>query len=165
MSEAHTTEWKLQDLATAAGVSPRTVRYYVQRGLLPSPAFRGPDTAYGPQHLLRLRAIRVLQQAHLPLDVIQRLLDEADEAALEAMASGAVPGPVGSGAPPPAGPGPGPGHAAAIGEVGSGDALGGDSRWRRWALAPGVELHVAEDAGDGARALAERIRAMAQAGG
>ena len=33
--------YKLDDLAAAAGVSPRTVRYYVQRGLLPAPPFRG----------------------------------------------------------------------------------------------------------------------------
>ena len=50
--------YKLEELARAAGTSPRTVRYYVQRGLLPAPAFRGKDTAYGPEHLVRLRAIR-----------------------------------------------------------------------------------------------------------
>ena len=65
------TEWKLAELAAEAGVSPRTVRYYVQRGLLSAPAFKGPDTVYGEEHLLRLKAIRVLQARFLPLDAIQ----------------------------------------------------------------------------------------------
>src|SRR5690242_21283135 len=64
-------EWKLTELAEAAGVSPRTVRYYVQRGLLPAPPFKGPDTVYGEDQLVRLKAIRVLQARFLPLDAIQ----------------------------------------------------------------------------------------------
>jgi len=47
------------------------VRYYVQRGLLPAPQFRGRDTAYGAHHLLILRAIKKLQEGFLPLDAIQ----------------------------------------------------------------------------------------------
>jgi DNA-binding transcriptional MerR regulator len=62
--------YKLEELARAADISPRTVRYYVQRGLLPAPAFRGRDTAYTGEHLVRLRAIRKLQDDYLPLDAI-----------------------------------------------------------------------------------------------
>src|SRR5262249_27518770 len=61
---------KLEELARRAGVSPRTVRYYIQRGLLPAPDFKGPDTAYGERHLLGLRIIRKLQVAYWPLDAI-----------------------------------------------------------------------------------------------
>ncbi|MCC6993422.1 MAG: MerR family transcriptional regulator [Deltaproteobacteria bacterium] len=64
-------EYKLEELAHKADVSPRTVRYYVQRGLLPAPVFRGRDTAYSGEHLLRLRAIKKLQEQFLPLDAIQ----------------------------------------------------------------------------------------------
>lgn len=158
MSDVNTTEWKLPELAAAAGVSTRTVRYYVQRGLLPSPEFRGPDTAYERHHLLRLRAIRKLQQAHLPLDEIQRLLDASDDAGLERLAAEGVAlvGPEPEGTPQIGGTAPAPSRA---GEV------PGAVAWRRWALAPGVELHVADDAGDGARALVEQILAMTQAGG
>ena len=60
----------IKALAELGGVTRRTVRYYVQRGLLPAPAFRGKDTAYGPEHLVRLRAIRRLQEAFFPLDAI-----------------------------------------------------------------------------------------------
>jgi len=56
-----TKTFKLDELAAAAGVSGRTVRYYVQRGLLPAPQFRGRDTAYDEEHLLRLQAIRRMQ--------------------------------------------------------------------------------------------------------
>ena len=79
-------EWKLTDLADEAGVSPRTVRYYVQRGLLPAPAFRGPETAYGREHLLRLKAIKRLQAKYLPLDAIQRELARLGPAELEGLA-------------------------------------------------------------------------------
>ena len=72
--------WKLDELAREAGVAPRTVRYYVQRGLLPPPVFRGPDTVYEERHLLRLLAIRRLQQAFLPLERIAVEIDGLDEA-------------------------------------------------------------------------------------
>jgi DNA-binding transcriptional MerR regulator len=79
MQSAAVVTYKLEELAEQAGVSPRTVRYYVQRGLLPAPEFRGKDTSYGHEHLLRLRAIKRLQQAHLPLDEIQVRLHNAKE--------------------------------------------------------------------------------------
>src|ERR687891_1472122 len=64
-------EWKLAELADACGVSARTVRYYVQRGLLPAPVFKGRDTAYGEEHRTRLLAIKSLQEKYLPLDAIE----------------------------------------------------------------------------------------------
>lgn len=58
----------------------RTVRYYVQQGLLPSPVAAGPATRYGPGHLDRLRLIRKWQDEYLPLAVIrQRISDLSDE--------------------------------------------------------------------------------------
>ena len=69
--------WKLDELAAAAGVSARTVRYYVQRGLLPAPVFRGRDTVYSDAHLIRLQAIRRLQDRFLPLDEIQAEIERA----------------------------------------------------------------------------------------
>jgi DNA-binding transcriptional MerR regulator len=72
-----TKTFKLDELAAAAGVSGRTVRYYVQRGLLPAPQFRGRDTAYDEEHLLRLQAIRRMQDQYLPLDAIQAELARA----------------------------------------------------------------------------------------
>lgn len=85
-----TRSYKLEELAAEAGVSPRTVRYYVQRGLLPAPEFRGKDTVYGREHLLRLHAIKRLQQGHLPLDEIQVRLANATLAELARLARSEV---------------------------------------------------------------------------
>jgi len=83
-----TPTYKLEELAAEAGVSPRTVRYYVQRGLLPAPELRGKDTVYGREHLLRLQAIKRLQQSHLPLDEIQIRIASAAGRDLERLARG-----------------------------------------------------------------------------
>lgn len=82
--------YKIDELARAAGMTARTVRYYVQRGLLPAAAFRGKDTAYGHEHLVRLRAVRRLQEAYFPLDAIAVELDGRDLAEIERIADGRV---------------------------------------------------------------------------
>ena len=63
--------YTITDLARLSGVTPRTVRYYVAQGLLPSPEQAGPSTRYGEGHLARLRLIRRLQREHLPLAEIR----------------------------------------------------------------------------------------------
>lgn len=69
----------LAELANRAGVSPRTIRYYIQEGLLPSPETKGPGAHYGQEHLDRLQIIKRLQQQYLPLVEIRRLLKEAGD--------------------------------------------------------------------------------------
>src|SRR5918992_5075839 len=69
----------LSELSAAAGVTPRTVRYYVQQGLLPSPGTRGPGTRYERAHLDRLQLIRRLQRLHLPLAEIRKRLEALDD--------------------------------------------------------------------------------------
>ena len=74
--------YSLTELADLAGVTPRTVRYYLSQGLLPSPGTSGPGAKYDDAHLGRLRLIRKLQREHLPLaEIRQRLagLDDADD--------------------------------------------------------------------------------------
>jgi DNA-binding transcriptional MerR regulator len=159
-------EWKLTELAEAAGVSPRTVRYYVQRGLLPAPPFKGPDTVYGEDHLVRLKAIRVLQARFLPLDAIQVELARLGPDELKALAeTDPTPVPPAAAAPaaglaqpvpaPPSLPGPAKDEAPA-------PSSAGVTSWRRWELAPGLELHLADTADAKTRALAERVRALIQ---
>ena len=65
----------LAELSARADVSPRTIRYYIQQGLLPSPEARGPGAHYGPEHLDRLNLIRQLQREHLPLAEIRRRIE------------------------------------------------------------------------------------------
>ncbi len=70
--------YDLNELSNRAGVSPRTVRYYIQLGLLPAPG-SGPGVRYGRGHLDRLRLIRLLQSQHLPLHVIADTLTTLDD--------------------------------------------------------------------------------------
>src|SRR5918999_5768738 len=76
---AESASYDLNELSEAAGVTPRTVRYYVQQGLLPAPATRGPGTRYDRAHLDRLQLIRRLQRQHLPLAEIRRRLETLDD--------------------------------------------------------------------------------------
>jgi DNA-binding transcriptional MerR regulator len=65
----------LSELADRAQVTPRTVRYYISQGLLPSAEGRGPTARYDDGHLNRLVLIRQLQRQHLPLAEIRRQLE------------------------------------------------------------------------------------------
>jgi DNA-binding transcriptional MerR regulator len=142
--------WKLPELANRAGVSPRTVRYYVQRGLLPAPAFRGADTAYQEEHLLRLRAIRRLQERFFPLDAIQVELERLPPEAIRALAEGGEPSTLAAPKVPPLAPD------SARAKV---DA---PAAWERWELAPGLELHLSQAADARSRAMAEKLREIAK---
>ena len=73
--DAEPTPLDLPELADRAGVSIRTVRYYIQQGLLPAPGARGPGAHYTPEHLDRLLLIKRLQKEHLPLAEIRRALE------------------------------------------------------------------------------------------
>ncbi len=75
--------YTLGDLASLADVTPRTIRYYVAQGLLPSPEAAGPATRYGEGHLVRLRLIKRLQRDHLPLSEIRARLDRMGEDEIE----------------------------------------------------------------------------------
>ena len=153
------TEWKLAELAAAAGVSPRTVRYYVQRGLIPAPPFKGPDTVYGEDHLRRLKAIRVLQARFMPLDAIQVELLRLSPEELRKLSEAELPTET---LPPPPAPVPpeparSPGGCVVVPPATKQAVVAG---YRRWELAPGLELHLADSADEKTRALAERVRAL-----
>ena len=152
MSGADT--FKLEELAEKAGTSPRTIRYYVQRGLLPGPAFRGKDSTYSREHLVRLRAIRRLQERFLPLDAIQAELAQRSLDELEQIAAGVA-------APTSVAPSVAPRASA---QAFTSSPSSPPSRWARIELAPGLELHVADGASDQIRALAEQLREHARRG-
>jgi DNA-binding transcriptional MerR regulator len=86
-------DYTLQDLADLADVTPRTIRYYVAQGLLPSPGRVGPGATYGEGHLARLRLIRQLQRDHLPLAEIRSRLASLDDATVAELLAAAPPGP------------------------------------------------------------------------
>lgn len=70
----------LARLAAAAQVPPRTVRYYMTRGLVPPPRKRGRQAVYGPEHLERLAEIKRLQAQGLSLAEIGAVLGAAPAA-------------------------------------------------------------------------------------
>ena len=111
------TRYAIGDLADLGGVSRRTVRYYVQEGLLPTPFGIGRGNHYGPEHLEQLLRVKALQEAGHTLDQIRRALDGATPRALR----GREP------------------SAAVV------DVAPVAEAWRRLTLAPGVELHLAGD--------------------
>lgn len=70
------TDYTLSDLVKLTAVTERTVRYYIAQGLLAAPIGKGPAARYTDAHLDRLRLIKKMQLAHLPLAEIRRQLDE-----------------------------------------------------------------------------------------
>ncbi len=83
--------YSVQDLADLAGVSPRTIRYYVAQGLLPSSGQVGPGAHYTDGHLARLRLIRRLQREHLPLAEIRTRLATLDDDTITALVGADAP--------------------------------------------------------------------------
>jgi DNA-binding transcriptional MerR regulator len=70
--------YAIGDLADLGSVSRRTVRYYVQEGLLPAPYGVGRGNHYGPEHLEQLLRVKTLQEAGHTLDEIRRALNGND---------------------------------------------------------------------------------------
>ena len=83
-------DYSLGELCDLAGVSPRTVRYYVAEGLLRSPG-QGPGARYDEGHLAHLRLIRRLQREHLPLAEIRSRLRALDDQAVQSLLAAPAP--------------------------------------------------------------------------
>ena len=81
------------ELSDRTRVSPRTIRYYIQQGLLPAPETRGPGAHYGAEHVDRLRLIRRLQQEHLPLSEIRKRLEKLSPAEVKRILQSEAPRP------------------------------------------------------------------------
>lgn len=77
------------ELAEAADVSVRTVRYYIAEGLLPPAVTAGARSYYTREHLDRLRAIGRLKEAYFPLREIRRQLATLDDRAIREIADDA----------------------------------------------------------------------------
>jgi DNA-binding transcriptional MerR regulator len=82
-------EYRIEQLARAAGVAVDTIRFYQGKGLLDAPRRDGRVTWYGESHLERLKRIKELQLQGFSLTVIQRFLagelERSDEALIAAV--------------------------------------------------------------------------------
>jgi DNA-binding transcriptional MerR regulator len=80
----------LQQLSERTGVAERTIRYYIQRGLVPAPKGTRRGAHYNDAHAADLLRIRHWQESGLSLDAIGDLLQARSEAPLAPARPGAV---------------------------------------------------------------------------
>jgi len=67
--------FKLAELAQVSGTAPRTIRFYIARGILPGPSQVGRNAVYGAAHIKRLDQIAALKKRGLTLAEIARALN------------------------------------------------------------------------------------------
>ena len=69
-------EYKVSELAEKAGVTKRTIHYYISKGLLLPPDGNGVNSLYNDKHLERLLLIKKLQSEYRPLNKIREYILE-----------------------------------------------------------------------------------------
>lgn len=89
-------ELTVDELAAAANIPVRRIRFYAGKKLLPPPRLEGRTGLYGSGHLARLQLIAELQEAGYTLSAIEDFLgdlpDDADADAVELVGTLAAPG-------------------------------------------------------------------------
>lgn len=80
----------LQDLADATGIEPRTIRSYVEKGIIPGPDTLGRGATYPRESLERLQVFQLLRDANRDLSVgqIRLLMQALTPAAVSDLAAG-----------------------------------------------------------------------------
>ena len=125
--------YTIEDLVEKTGFSRRTIRYYVQEGLLDPPAGRGRGGFYFDSHLQRLMHIRRLQAQGLKLAAIAGIV-------------------LGRGQP----------ESAVVAAPSTVDLPAPDT-WEHYTLAPGVDLSVRHGLEAEMRGKIDRIMRAARA--
>jgi DNA-binding transcriptional MerR regulator len=74
-----TERYSIDELSALAGVTPRTVRYYIAEGLLDRPAGEKRGAHYLRRHLEQLLLVRRWTEAGLSLDRVRELIAGAPE--------------------------------------------------------------------------------------
>ena len=94
-------ELTVDELAAAADIPVRRIRFYAGKKLLPPPRLEGRTGLYGPAHLARLQLIADLQEAGYTLAAIEEFLEavpeDADADAVELVGTLVAPGSSGPG--------------------------------------------------------------------
>ncbi len=76
-------EFLIGELAQKTNVSVRTIRYYISQGLLPAPDTRGRYTVYDREYVERIKLIKRLKDAFLPIKEIRSMLETQTRAEIE----------------------------------------------------------------------------------
>ncbi|MFF7448467.1 MULTISPECIES: MerR family transcriptional regulator [unclassified Streptomyces] len=74
----HKREYRMEELARLAGITPRTLRFYRERKLIPPPRREGRIAWYDDHHLARLRTIAALLERGHTLTGIAELAEALD---------------------------------------------------------------------------------------
>ena len=69
--------YTIDELSALTGLSRRTIRYYVQEGLIDPPAGRGRGGYYYDSHLRKLRQITSLQGKKMRLSAMATVLNQS----------------------------------------------------------------------------------------
>lgn len=69
-------KYKVSELAEKAGVTKRTIHYYISKGLLLPPEGTGINSLYNDEHLERILLIKKLQAEYVPLNKIREYILE-----------------------------------------------------------------------------------------
>lgn len=143
--------YRVGELAEKAGVTRRTIHYYIGRGLIPPPEGEGLGAVYSDEHLYRIMLIKKLQDSFLPLDEIRKRTAGMDLreiiSSLEGNAEGTVPVMAFS--------------ESSAGYVANAPDVRSSTVYERMILGSGLELHFPAD-NRKARSMAEAIRKFAE---
>lgn len=71
--------YNLENFSEKTGLPSRTIRYYIQIGILPPPEGGGRGSYYTDKHLERLKIIQAWSKQGTPLFKIKELLDGSSE--------------------------------------------------------------------------------------
>jgi len=84
--------YSLKGLADATGIEERTIRSYIERGLLPGAQARGRAASYSKEHLSRLQVIRSLRRArpNIGLSEIRIFLQNLSPEQIDRLAAGEI---------------------------------------------------------------------------
>ena len=81
--------YSLEELGRLTNLSPRTIRSYIQKGLLPGAATRGRNASYTDIHLDRLRCMQLIREkSGLPLDELRMVMLALSEEQIHRIATG-----------------------------------------------------------------------------
>jgi DNA-binding transcriptional MerR regulator len=85
MSTDSDAQLTIDQLAQQTGMTVRNIRAHQSRGLLPPPEVRGRTGFYGAEHIARIELVRELQADGFNLELISRLLANAEGSSSEVL--------------------------------------------------------------------------------
>lgn len=82
-----TVGWLIKDVAAMTEVPARTIRSFVEKGLIGQPSFFGTQTRYSRDFVVRVLVIKALRARRLRADALERAYRAMSAAELDALAA------------------------------------------------------------------------------